>query len=79
MVHNMLDGNVIEGSHQKRQFKEIFLKANNALPHHKDGNQLNFEWEERPLKRFLKCDTGPYNVFPDDMISWYWLSDEAHQ
>ncbi|MEP7257884.1 MAG: recombinase family protein [Flavitalea sp.] len=56
MVHNMLDGNVIEGNHENMISHEIFLKANNALPHNKDGIKLKHEREEAPLKRFLKCE-----------------------
>ena len=74
MVHNMLDGVVVEGNHEKMVSREIFLKANNALPHHKDGIQLNCEREEAPLKRFLKCDTCKqnYTAYRKKETLWYY-------
>ena len=74
MVHNMLDGEVVEGNYEKMISKEIFLKANKALPHHKDGIQLKCEREEAPLKRFLKCDKckRPYTAYRKKETLWYY-------
>lgn len=74
MVHNMLDGQVIKGNHEKMVSEEIFLKANNALPHHKDGIRILHEREEAPLKRFLKCDQCKqfYTAYRKKEKHWYY-------
>ena len=56
MAHGMLNGRVIEGTHEKMISKELFLKVNEL-------NQMNSgygvphktERDEVPLKVFLKC------------------------
>jgi site-specific DNA recombinase len=74
MVHNMLDGNVVEGKHEKMISREIFLKANNALPHNKDGIKLKYEREDAPLKRFLKCEKCRefYTAYRKKETIWYY-------
>ena len=57
MNHKMLEGRVIEGTHEKLISKELFLKVNeihlntsgNGVPHKKEDNNI-------PLKVFVKCD-----------------------
>ncbi|MDP2385675.1 MAG: recombinase family protein [Bacteroidota bacterium] len=54
MTHNLLNGSVVEGRHEKLIPKEIFLLAN-------DIKTRNVTWKHRndfnkiPLKNFLKC------------------------
>ena len=55
--HRMLEGRVIEGTHEKLISKELFLKVNNintqsfgyGVPHKKEDGNI-------PLKVFIKCD-----------------------
>lgn len=55
LSHNLLNGQVIEGKHEKLVSKEIFLKANNV-------KSRNYTWKHNtdfgdvPLKNFIKCD-----------------------
>jgi site-specific DNA recombinase len=56
VCHGILDGKVVEGTHEKLISQEIFLKVNKiheqssgyGVPHKKEQNQL-------PLKVFIKC------------------------
>ncbi|WP_394337901.1 recombinase family protein [Flavipsychrobacter stenotrophus] len=56
MVHTALEGQVIEGNHEKMISKELFLEANDVLSENKQGYRTNPENDEIPLKRFYKCD-----------------------
>lgn len=56
MVHTALEGQVIEGNHEKMISKELFLEANDVLSENKQGYRTNPENKETPLKRFYKCD-----------------------
>ncbi len=59
--HNLLEGKVVEGNHEKLVSRELFLKANNALDENTHGYKVSAENEALPLKRFIKCDTcGSY-------------------
>lgn len=56
LSHSLLDGELVEGKHEKLVSKELFLKANNEkskIPHGYKANPLN---DELPLKLFFKCD-----------------------
>lgn len=55
MAHSALDGQIIEGNHEKLVSKEIFLKLNDLIKD-KFGFKVNPQNEPIPLKRFLKCD-----------------------
>ncbi len=56
IAHGMLDGKVIEGTHEKLISKEVFLRVNAihtsqgnyGVPHRKERNEV-------PLKVFVKC------------------------
>ena len=55
MVHNMLEGRVVEGNHERLISQEVFLKVNGALKENSQGYKVNEENAEIPLKRFLIC------------------------
>lgn len=62
LSHSFLEGEVIEGKHEKLVSKEIFLKANNAkskIHHGYKANPLN---DNLPLKLFIKCDNCEENL-----------------
>ncbi len=62
LSHTLLEGQIIEGTHEKLISKEIFLKANeekNRAAHGFRQNPLN---EELPLKLFIKCDSCGENL-----------------
>lgn len=56
IVHNALEGKVVEGIQEKVVSKEVFLKVNGILAHRHQGYNLKPENDIVPLKRFLKCD-----------------------
>lgn len=56
LSHSLLEGEMVEGKHEKLVSKELFLKANaekSKIPHGYKANPLN---EDLPLKLFFKCD-----------------------
>lgn len=57
LSHSLLEGEIVEGKHEKLVSKELFLKANgekSKIPHGYKVNPLN---DELPLKLFFKCDS----------------------
>jgi site-specific DNA recombinase len=57
LSHSLLEGEIVEGKHEKLVSKELFLKANgekSKIPHGYKANPLN---DELPLKLFFKCDS----------------------
>ena len=54
LVHNMLDGKVIEGKHEKLISKELFIQINNLGSKNPKGKHAK-EFENVPLKHFIKC------------------------
>ena len=57
LSHNLLEGQVVEGIHEKLISKEIFLRVNevqNRNPHGYTTTEVN---DAIPLKRFLRCET----------------------
>ena len=56
LSHNLLNGEVIEGRHEKLISKEIFLLANNVKSRNYTWKH-NADFSEVPLKNFLKCGT----------------------
>jgi site-specific DNA recombinase len=61
MVHNLLDGQIVTGKHEKLISEELFLEVNGIMAQNTQGYSINPENEEIPLKRFLKCDScGEY-------------------
>lgn len=56
LSHSLLEGEMVEGRHEKLVSKELFLRANaekSKIPHGYKANPLN---EDLPLKLFFKCD-----------------------
>lgn len=61
LVHNALEGKVVEGIQEKAVSKELFLQVNGILASKQQGYSIKPENEDAPLKRFIKCDTcGAY-------------------
>lgn len=56
ITQNSLEGQIIEGSHEKLISKEMFMTANNVYNGHSRGYKISHECEHIPLKRFIKCD-----------------------
>ncbi len=57
LSHSLLEGEMVEGKHEKLVSKELFLKANvekSKIPHGYKANPMN---ENLPLKLFFKCDS----------------------
>jgi site-specific DNA recombinase len=57
MVHKALEGDVLEGKHEKLITKNMFLTVNGILNEKKLGLQTRKERKEIALKRFMKCET----------------------
>jgi site-specific DNA recombinase len=55
LAHAALDGEPIEGTHEKLISKEIFLKVNDVLKENTQGYSCNYDNANIPLKNFLKC------------------------
>ncbi len=56
MVHKALEGEVLEGKHEKLITKNIFLQVNGILKEKKLGLQTRKERKEIALKRFALCE-----------------------
>ncbi len=56
MAHNMLEGKVVEGNHEKLVSRDLFLKVNGLLDNNAHGYNLVETNNNIPLKRFLFCD-----------------------
>jgi site-specific DNA recombinase len=54
LSHNLLNGEVLEGKHEKLISKELFLQANNVKSRNYTWKQ-NTDFADVPLKNFLKC------------------------
>ena len=57
LSHNILEGEVVEGIHEKLITKEVFLKVNSVQDKNPHGYTSTEENDNIPLKRFLRCDT----------------------
>lgn len=55
LVHNALEGRVVEGIQEKAVSKELFLEVNGLLAANHQGYSVKSENEDAPLKRFIKC------------------------
>lgn len=55
MVHKALEGEVVDGKHEKLISEAIFLEANNIMAEKKLGLQTKKERPEIALKRFMRC------------------------
>ena len=61
ITHGLLDGQIIEGKHEKLVSKELFLEANDVLKSKRQSFNMNPLNEALPLKHFLRCDNcGDY-------------------
>ncbi len=56
ITHNLLEGQIVEGNHEKLVSKEVFLKVNSLLEQNHHNYITTPENDFLPLKRFLKCD-----------------------
>ena len=56
MAHNILDGEVVEGIHEKLVSKDIFLRVNEIQNNNAHGYTTTEENDDIPLKRFLRCE-----------------------
>ncbi len=56
LSHKALEGEVVDGKHEKIISEAIFLEANNISAEKKLGLQTKKERKEIALKRFAKCD-----------------------
>lgn len=55
MVHNMLEGKVVEGNHEQLITKELFLRVNGLMKDNAHGYTINEENAAIRLKRFVNC------------------------
>lgn len=55
LVHKALEGEVVDGKHEKLVSEAIFLEANNIMAEKKLGLQTKKERAEIALKRFVRC------------------------
>lgn len=56
LVHNLLEGHVVEGKQEKLVSSQLFLQVNGVLSENKQGYSIEPENEEIPLKQFYKCE-----------------------
>ena len=56
LVHTALEGQTVEGNHEKLISKDLFLEVNGILSVNKQGYRINPENDDIPLKRFFKCE-----------------------
>lgn len=54
VVHNLLEGKVVDGAHPPIVSKEVFLRINSVQP--RNGKHRE-DFGATPLKRFIKCGT----------------------
>lgn len=62
LSHTLLEGEIIEGKHEKLVSKEIFLKANGEKGNVAHGYKINPLNDHLPLKLFIKCDSCGENL-----------------
>lgn len=55
LAHRALEGEVVDGKHEKLISEALFLEANNIMAEKKLGLQTKKERPEIALKRFMKC------------------------
>ncbi|GAA4746388.1 recombinase family protein [Flavisolibacter ginsenosidimutans] len=56
LVHNSLEGQVLEGKHEKLVSNEVFLKVNEVQAANPHGYKMTVENESISLKRFIRCE-----------------------
>ncbi len=57
MAHNLLEGKLVDGNHEKLISKEIFLKVNDLQNKNPHGYKVDSDQGELPLKLFFRCKT----------------------
>jgi len=75
LSHNLLEGKVIEGNHEKLISKELFLKVNEVQNKNNHGYKQTPEQINIPLKQFFKCDccnTGLTGYMVRKKNKWYY-------
>lgn len=61
LVHNALEGKVVEGIQEKAVSRELFLQVNGLLATNHQGYSIKPENDDIPLKRFIQCEScGAY-------------------
>lgn len=61
LVHNALEGKVVEGIQEKAVSRELFLQVNGLLASNHHGYSIKPENDDIPLKRFIQCEScGAY-------------------
>ncbi len=56
LVHNSLEGTILEGRHEKLVSREVFLKVNEVQSANPHGYKMTVENENIALKRFIRCE-----------------------
>ncbi len=56
ITHNLLEGKIVEGNHEKLVSKELFLQANEVKQGNTGGYKIAIPNDNIPLKHFLKCE-----------------------
>jgi site-specific DNA recombinase len=56
LLHNSLEGTILEGVHEKLISKEVFLKVNEVQSANPHGFKMTVENESISLKRFIRCE-----------------------
>ena len=56
IAHNLLEGKLVEGNHEKVISKEVFLKVNEVQQQNSHGFSWQVENTEVPMKVFLQCE-----------------------
>ena len=56
IVHNLLEGQVVEGKQEKLISHELFLQVNGVMAENHQGYSTDPENDFIPLKQFYKCD-----------------------
>ncbi|MHB8261361.1 MAG: recombinase family protein [Bacteroidia bacterium] len=75
MAHNVLEGKLIEGKHEKLISKELFLKVNDIQNKNAHGYRQCPEQDNVPLKIFYKCEdckTGYTGYVVKKKNIWYY-------
>lgn len=57
MAHKALEGEIVDGKHEKLVTEALFLEANNIMAERKLGLQTKKERPEIALKRFMRCNS----------------------
>lgn len=56
IAHNLLEGKIVPGNHEKLVSQEMTLKVNGLLSINAQSYKINEENEAIPLNQSLRCD-----------------------